>query len=216
MAFPKRQNAWFSTNQRSAPERSHRDARNQCAKPATEHACQFRRRLSGWCAGRRVKRRRSGVRSSRICRRQPRDGRGRSQNRSRTAGQYRHMSDVADRTGSFRARRVGMPEGGADGYGKNGHQGNHQRRPTKPSKLVVMVTHYRRRTVTLKMLTQTPTAGKRSPGPCSARTAPAQEWVGSGTIERGWRSTAGGSATARGPGSAAGDAACRAGSERSS
>lgn len=81
------------------------------------------------------------MRSSRISGRQPRDGRGRSQNRGRTAGQYRHVSDVADRTGGFRARCVGMPECGADRYGKDGHQGSHQRRPTKPSKLVVTVTH---------------------------------------------------------------------------
>jgi len=96
--------------------------------------------------------------------RQPRDGHGCGQNRYHATGQYRHMSDVTDGAGSFRARRVGMPERGANGYRQNGDQRRHKGRPMKPSKLVVMVTHYRGRTVTRKMLTQTPTAGKRSHG----------------------------------------------------
>ena len=79
-----------------------------------------------------------------ICQGQPRDCRGRSQDRGHAAGQYRHMSDVADRAGGFRTGRVGMPERGADAYGKDGDQRSHKGGPMKPSKLVVMVTHYRR------------------------------------------------------------------------
>ena len=135
-----------------------------CSEPAFPAAGYVRRRLGGRRTWRRIKRGRSGVRRPCVGGREPRDHRGRGQNSGHDTGQYRHMSDVADRTGSFRARRVGMPKGGADSYGKDGHQGSHQRRPTKPSKLVVMVTHYRGRTVTRKMLTQTTTAGKRSHG----------------------------------------------------
>jgi hypothetical protein len=135
--------------------------RSLCAKPVRQRACQFRR-LSGWCSGGGVQRRRSGVRRSRIGRREPRDGRGSGQDRRHAARQNRHMSDVTDRAGSFRARRVGMPERCADGYRKDSHQRSHECRTVKPSNSVVIVTHYRRRTKTRKMLTQTPAAGKRS------------------------------------------------------
>jgi hypothetical protein len=173
--------------------------------------------LSRGCAGRRIKRRRSGVGSSRVRRCEPGDRRGCSQNCGRAAGQHWHVRDVTDGASGFRARRVRVPKRGAHRDGKNGYQSNRERCPKRPSKLLPSVAHDQAGTVTPKMLTQTPAAGKRSPKSRPlARNPMCQELVGSGTIERGWRSTAGGSGTARGPVSAAGDAACRAPSERSS
>jgi hypothetical protein len=75
------------------------------------------------------------------------------------------MSGVADRASSFRARRIGMPERGADGNRKDGQQRGQKRRHVEPSKLLVTVTHYQRRTATHKMLTQTPETGKQSRRP---------------------------------------------------
>ncbi len=215
--LPKRQDTWFVTNQQSAPEHHRAGTQEANAQGRPRSKLVSLGGLSGRSAGRRVERRRSGVLGATICQGEPRDRRGRSQDRGHAAGQYRHMGDMADRASGFRTGRVGMPERGADAYGKDGHQRSHKCRAVKPSKMLVMVAHYQRRTATHEMLTQTLAAGKRSPQRRALANSPAdQEWVGSGTIERGWRSTAGASATVRGPGSAAADAACRAGSERSS
>jgi hypothetical protein len=216
VAFPKRQSVRIATNQKSVPKPD--DGTGELKRQTSSRlALSIQKGLSRWCAGRRIKRRRRGVRSSRVRQCEPSDRRGCSQDRGRAAGQHRHVRDVADGASSFRAGRVGVPKCSAHRDGKDGHQSNHERCPVRPSKLLPGVVHDQARTVTLKMLTQTPAAGKRSPKSRTLVHNPAnQVWVGSGTIERGWRSTAGGSGTARGPGSAAGDAACRAASERSS